>query len=79
MSVPGNVRWRPLAERLVNRPAGPDERHFMTDIRDFDTAALRLERARLRLAVLLSERVDRWALERLARIIAELEARRAPR
>lgn len=72
-------RWRPLAERLVNRPAQADERAFHTDIPHLDTGALRVERARLRLAALLAERLDWWALDRLALVIAELEARRARR
>jgi hypothetical protein len=70
-------RWRPLAERLVGRPDAPNEREFHDDIRDLDDGTLRVERARLRLAILLSEHPDRWALERLVRVVAEIEARRA--
>ena len=54
-------RWRPLGERLIDRPPQPDEREFHPDIATLDTTALKVERARLRLGILLAERTERWA------------------
>jgi hypothetical protein len=75
----GAGRWRPLSEQLANRPEAADERYFHEDLRTADAETLRVERQRLRLAILLSSlsRPDPWTLERLARVVAELEARRA--
>ncbi|HEY3216465.1 MAG TPA: hypothetical protein VGK93_08225 [Candidatus Eisenbacteria bacterium] len=70
-------RWRPLAERLIAPPAGPDERWFCTDIDALDDAALRAEVRRLRAGLLLAEHPDAWAQQRLGLLLAELEARGA--
>ena len=70
---------RPLAERLAGRPAQPDEVEFNADIPHLGSGALRVERRRLQLAVLLAERQDAWTLRRLVAVTAELEGRRARR
>lgn len=71
-----------IAEELIDEPDSPDERRFHDDLRrdEYDGGLsderLAVERQRLRLAILVSERPSEWAVERLGLIEAELEARR---
>ena len=61
---------------LTAPPTVPGERYFHTDLTDMPGDALFLEHRRMRLAVMLSLRPSSWTIERLARIEAEMEARR---
>jgi hypothetical protein len=73
-----STAWLELfAEALASPPGAPDERYFGTDLASVGISTLRLERARLRLAAVISPPPSRWAAERLERIERELEARDA--
>jgi hypothetical protein len=73
-----STAWLGLfAEALAGPPEAPDARYFGTDLAELDISALRLERARLRLAAVISPPLSRWAAERLERVECELEARDA--
>jgi hypothetical protein len=64
-----------IAAELMVTPVGPDEKYFNEDLHALSDGALRLERSRLRTAVLFAERPSEWALERLQRIEVEMSAR----
>lgn len=72
--VPASMLER-MSEALV-APVAPDERFFHEDLPQVSDGTLRLERHRLRMAILLSQRPSWWVVERLERVEAELESRR---
>jgi hypothetical protein len=68
-----------LAVRLVDEPAGADEKFFCTDLPDLDDASLIRERIKLVLGLSMTPRPSPWAEQRLQLVQAEIRARRCRR
>ncbi len=60
-------------------PTDPNERCFHDDLPEMDMTALALERGRVQVALRLADRPHWWHVERLARVEAEIVARKERR